>query len=249
MPPASRTARSEPVIPLVSHRAIYKVTLLRALGAKTPTSARGRVSYEFTGSPCDGYSQIFRQITEIQPGEGATRLSDMRSATFEDVEGTSFSFDVKTTVDSNPPDVVDGHANKKKNDVLAIELSKPTSQTIAVGSDVLVSDVAPQAHHRGREGGTAHPWRQGLRRVGRRQEGLRHDDDHRPPHRDPLGRSGVRASPVHGHDAALAGFDQLFRRGEEGRGAGLYARASSCSRTASPARCASTMGISSLPAK
>lgn len=140
MSPVTRNA--EPVVPLVSHRAIYKVTLLKALGAKSPSSARGRVSYEFTGSPCDGYSQIFRQITEIQPGEGATRLSDMRSATFEDVEGTSFSFDVKTTVDSNPPDVVDGHANKKTNDVLAIELSKPTSQTIDVGSDVLF----PTAH-------------------------------------------------------------------------------------------------------
>jgi hypothetical protein len=141
-PPVGGAHAPDPVIPLMSHRAIYNVTLLQAIGSKSPTSARGRVSYEFTGSLCDGYSQIFRQITEIQPGEGATRLSDMRSATFEDVEGASFSFDVKTTVDNNAPDVVDGHANKKKNDVLAIELSKPTSQTIDVGSDVLF----PTAH-------------------------------------------------------------------------------------------------------
>lgn len=141
MPPVGRKP-AEPVVPLASHRAIYNVTLLKSTGAKSPTSARGRVSYEFTGSPCDGFSQIFRQMTEIQPGEGASRLSDMRSATFEDGDGTSFSFDVKTKVDSNPPDVVDGHANKKKNDVLAIQLSKPTSQTVDVDSNVLF----PTAH-------------------------------------------------------------------------------------------------------
>lgn len=143
-PVAPHAAQVEAAVPLASHRAIYNITLLRSTGSKSPTSARGRVSYEFTGSACDGYSQIFRQITEIQPGEGATRLSDMRSATFEDGDGTSFSFDLKTTVDNNPPEVVDGHANKKKNDLLAIELSKPSTQTVDVDSDVLF----PTAHLR-----------------------------------------------------------------------------------------------------
>ena len=141
MPPVAK-APAEPVVPLAAHRALYKVTLLKAVGAKSPTSAEGRVSYEFNGSTCDGYSQIFRQITEIQPAEGATRLSDMRSATFEDQDGKSFSFDVKTTVDDNPPEVVDGHANKKTNDMLTIELSKPSSQAADVDSDVLF----PTAH-------------------------------------------------------------------------------------------------------
>ncbi len=130
------------VMPLAAHRAVYNVTLLRSFGAKSPISAHGRVSYEFTGTACDGYSQVFRQLTEIQPSDGEARLSDMRSATFEDGEGATFSFDVKTTVDNNPPDVVDGRASKKKNDVLAIELSKPSSQTVSVGSDVLF----PTAH-------------------------------------------------------------------------------------------------------
>ena len=132
----------EPSVPLAPHRASYRVVLFKSTGTKSPTSARGRVSYEFTGSACDGYSQIFRQITELQPAEGATRSSDMRSATFEDGEEKSFSFDVKTTSDGNPPDVVDGHAVKKGNDVLAIQLSKPSSQTIDVDNAVLF----PTAH-------------------------------------------------------------------------------------------------------
>ena len=139
-PVAGRTA--EPSVPLVAHRASYRIVLFKSTGTKSPTSARGRVSYEFTGSACEGYSQIFRQITELQPAEGATRSSDMRSATFEDGDEKSFSFDVKSTSDSNPPEVVDGHAVKKGNDVLAIQLSKPSSQTVDVDNAVLF----PTAH-------------------------------------------------------------------------------------------------------
>ena len=133
---------SAPVAPLAPHRATYKITLLKATGSKSPTGARGRVSYEFNGSACEGYSQTFRQVTEMQPAEGSTRMSDMRSATFEDGEGQSFSFDIKTSSDQNPPDVVDGHAEREGGPVLAIKLSKPNEQTVDVGNDVLF----PTAH-------------------------------------------------------------------------------------------------------
>ena len=135
---------SASVAPLAPHRAMYKITLLKATGSKSPTAARGRVSYEFGGSACEGYSQTFRQVTEMQPAEGTTRVSDMRSATYEDGQGRSFSFDIKTSSDQNPPDVVDGHAEREGNAVLAIKLSKPNEQTIDVGNDVLF----PTAHLR-----------------------------------------------------------------------------------------------------
>ena len=130
------------VMPLAPHRAMYRITLLKATGSKSPTGARGRVSYEFNGSACEGYSQTFRQVTEMQPAEGSTRMSDMRSATFEDGDGKNFSFDIKTSSDQNPPDVVDGHAEREGGPVLAIRLSKPNEQTVNVGNDVLF----PTAH-------------------------------------------------------------------------------------------------------
>ncbi len=37
-------ARPAPDVPLADHRAIYRVTLLKATGTKSPTSARGKVS-------------------------------------------------------------------------------------------------------------------------------------------------------------------------------------------------------------
>ncbi len=146
LPPAaanpSGALDKEPIVPLAAHRAVYRVALFKSVGSKSPTAARGRVSYEFTGSPCEGYSQIFRQITELQPAEGSTRMSDMRSATFEDGDEKSFSYDVKTTLDTAMPEVVDGQAIKKGDDVLAIHLSKPTKQTVDVDNEVLF----PTAH-------------------------------------------------------------------------------------------------------
>ena len=129
-------------VPLAAHRASYRITLADAVGSKSPTAARGRVAYEFSGSTCEGYSQTFRQVTELQPAEGPTRISDMRSATFEDGEGKSFSFDIKTGNDDAPPDVVDGHAERRGGDVLAIRLKKPAEQTVDLGDDVLF----PTAH-------------------------------------------------------------------------------------------------------
>ncbi len=124
------------VLPLVNHRAVYRVTLLKSTGSKSPTGAQGRVSYEFTGSRCEGYSQNFRQITELQPAEGATRLSDMRSATFEDPEERNFSFNVTTSVDNGNNETIDGRASKK-DDALAIQISKPARETLDVDQSVL----------------------------------------------------------------------------------------------------------------
>lgn len=134
--PVTPDAPAPVVTALAAHRASYKVTLWKSTGTKSPTAAGGRVDYEFSGSACEGYSQNFRQITELQPAEGATRLSDMRSATFEDGDARSFSFDVTTTTDNNSTDVIDGRA-VKKDAALAIQISKPSREIIDVGQTVL----------------------------------------------------------------------------------------------------------------
>src|ERR1700722_12183307 len=44
-------------VPLAAHRASYRVSLLKSTGSKSPTNAKGQVSYEFSGSACEGYTQ------------------------------------------------------------------------------------------------------------------------------------------------------------------------------------------------
>ncbi len=133
--PADVVSQSSQVMALAAHRATYDLTLVKSIGTKSPTSARGRLLYEFTGSARDGYNQAFRQVTEVQPAEGTTRLSDMRSATFE--RGEDFSFYVKTASDQSSPEVVSGEAVKRRANILDIKISKPTSETVAVDDKVL----------------------------------------------------------------------------------------------------------------
>lgn len=116
-------ARAEGVASLASHRAIYELTLDKATGSKAPAQARGRIAFDFAAT-CEGYVQNFRQITELQPAEGATRLSDMISATFESLDARGFRFKIETKVENAIAESVDGKAQKKDSRI-AVDLTKP----------------------------------------------------------------------------------------------------------------------------
>jgi hypothetical protein len=120
----AESANAPSAISLASHRVVYELTLLKSTGSKSPTSAHGRIAFDFTGSPCDGYVQNFRQLTELQPAEGPTRISEMRSATFEDADGRAFEFKVQTTVDNGTAEVTDGKAWKTSSGSF-VKLNKP----------------------------------------------------------------------------------------------------------------------------
>ena len=124
-PPHAKTDLTKD-ISLVSHRAVYELTLAKSVGSKSPTAAHGRIAFDFTGSACDGYVQSFRQLTELQPAEGPTRVSDMHSATYEDADGRNFDFKMQTSIDNGAPESVDGKAWKSATGHLLVNLNKPT---------------------------------------------------------------------------------------------------------------------------
>jgi len=128
---------TSPPMPLAAHRAVYQLTLLKSTGSKSPTAARGRIAFDFSGSACEGYIQNFRQLTELQPAEGPTRVSDMRSATFEDGDGKTFAFDMHTDVDNTQSDVVDGKASKTDDGEVSIALSKPKPGRLNLDADAV----------------------------------------------------------------------------------------------------------------
>jgi hypothetical protein len=124
-------------MPLAAYRAVYDLTLAKAIGSKSPTSARGRIAFDFTGSACDGYVQNFRQLTELQPAEGPTRISDMRSLTFEDGEGRNFTFKTQTRIDSDEADEVDGRAQRPPLGPMSVDLVKPKAGKLDFDHDAL----------------------------------------------------------------------------------------------------------------
>lgn len=125
-----------PPVPMAPHHATYKLTLLKAKGANAPASAAGVIDYNFTGSACDGYTTIFRQMTEMQPAEGDSKLNDMRSTTFEDAAATRFTFQTKTSTDDEAVSDLDGRAQRSPDGSIAVDVKQPAGKA-TFGAEVL----------------------------------------------------------------------------------------------------------------
>lgn len=138
LPFCTISAKAEPAgAPvLAAHRAVYDLSLVKAEGNKAPIDARGRIAFDFTGSVCEGYAQNFRQLTELQGHEGPVRVSDMRSATFEDGDGKNFRFKVETAVDQSQVELTDGRAARSDGG-LSVNLSRPSTTKLDLARDVL----------------------------------------------------------------------------------------------------------------
>jgi EipB-like len=120
-------ARAQAVAPageLASHRAVYELTLAKNHNNSSTVSARGRILYDFTGSACEGYKLEFRQVSELDNGEGKVTLSDLRSNTWEDGDAKNFQFKSENYMNNRMVDAVDGAAVRQADNI-AVTLIKP----------------------------------------------------------------------------------------------------------------------------
>lgn len=138
---ATQALAAQPAAGFIAHRAVYDLSLGKVFGGMAPSSARGRIVYEFTGSPCEGYVTNFRQLTELQSDESGSRTSDMRSTTFEEADGSGFRFKTDSFVDGKLVETVDGKASKSADGGLSVALTKPNR----VKSDFEPGPVFPTA--------------------------------------------------------------------------------------------------------
>ena len=76
--------------PFLAHQALYELNLVKSRGSNAISGARGRILYNFSGSACEGYTSEFRQVSELDSGEGKLTLSDLRSTSWEDAAGKSY---------------------------------------------------------------------------------------------------------------------------------------------------------------
>ena len=96
-----RVGAQEKLIALVPHRAIYDLSLGEVRGNAQIAGVRGRILYDFDGSACQGYSLQFRQVSELDTGEGKHSTSDLRSTTWEGGDAKSYKFTSENFVDEN----------------------------------------------------------------------------------------------------------------------------------------------------
>jgi len=112
---------------LAPHRAVYDLKLSKTRGSRSIEAVRGRILYDFSGNACDGYALQFRQVSELDSGEGKAALSDLRSTTWEDAAAKTFRFNSQNLVNEQQTDTVDGHA-ERTGEAVDVSLSKPTEK-------------------------------------------------------------------------------------------------------------------------
>jgi hypothetical protein len=113
--------------PFLSHQALYELNLLKSRGSASINSAHGRILYNFSGSACEGYTSEFRQVSELESGEGKNTLSDLRSTSWEDGEGKSYRFKIDTRMNDGDPSAVDGIA-ERSGDHITVKLKQPVTK-------------------------------------------------------------------------------------------------------------------------
>src|SRR6202045_5051814 len=118
------------------HQALYDLNLVRSRGSASIDSARGRILYNFSGSACEGYTSEFRQVSELNSGEGKTTLSDLRSTSWEDAAGNSFRFKIDTRMNDADSSPVEGVA-ERTGDHVTVKLKQPEAKTFTLDGNTV----------------------------------------------------------------------------------------------------------------
>jgi hypothetical protein len=118
---------------LVPHRAVYELALATTRGGSGVSSVVGRMVYDLTGSPCEGYTQNMRFVTRIAHQSGGTSVTDLRSSTWEDAAGKRFRFDSSQYRDDKSTETTTGDATRSEPDgAIKVDLSKPAKRTLTM---------------------------------------------------------------------------------------------------------------------
>ena len=136
----------------VPHQALYDLNLVKSRGSASIDSARGRILYNFSGSSCEGYTSEFRQVSELDSGEGKVTLSDLRSTSWEDGAGKSYRFKIDSRMNETDTSPVDGVA-ERTGDHITVKLKQPEVKTFTLdGSTVFPTEQIQRIVAAAREG-------------------------------------------------------------------------------------------------
>jgi hypothetical protein len=122
--------------PFLSHQALYELSLVKSRGSNAINGARGRILYNFAGNACEGYTSEFRQVSELDSGEGKVTLSDLRSSSWEDGAGKSYRFKIDTRMNDSESAPVDGVA-ERTGDHITVKLKQPVTKTFNLDGSVV----------------------------------------------------------------------------------------------------------------
>jgi len=148
----SGAAEAAAGVPFLAHQALYDLSLLKSRGSAGVNGARGQIQYDFSGTDCQGYSSDFRQVSELESGDGKNTLIAQRTMTWEDGAGKSFRFKSGVVLGSNEPAAVDGVA-ERNGDHITVKLKQPVVKTFTLaGATVFPTELIRRVIAAAREG-------------------------------------------------------------------------------------------------
>ena len=122
---------SSPAVVFAPHRAVYDLHLVRTRGNRQIEAVRGRILYDFSGNACEGYALQFRQVSELDSGEGKSAMTDLRTTTWEDGEARTFRFSSENRMNDRVTETVAGTAERSAKSV-DISLKKPKAASFHI---------------------------------------------------------------------------------------------------------------------
>jgi hypothetical protein len=135
--PAGALKAENSGVVLAPHRAVYEMILENARGGSDLASVSGRMVYEITGSPCEGYTQNMRFVTLMLSQKGASMMTDLRSSSWEDGSGRRFRFNSTQVRDEKTTEATVGDAARAStSDEIKVELTKPTRKDLSLPAKV-----------------------------------------------------------------------------------------------------------------
>ncbi|MGC2087006.1 MAG: cell envelope integrity EipB family protein [Bradyrhizobium sp.] len=141
-------------VPFLPHEALYELSLLKTRGSSPINSARGRMVYQFSGNPCEGYTSESRQVSELEVGEGKVTLSDLRMTAWEDATGKSYRFKSDSRMNETESSPTDGVA-ERNGDHITVKLKQPVVKTFTLdGTTVFPNQQVQRIVEAAREGKT-----------------------------------------------------------------------------------------------
>jgi EipB-like len=145
-------AETMAAVPFLPHQALYELSLVKSRGSSPIDSARGRILYDFSGNACDGYTSEFRQVSELDVGEGKVTLSDLRSTAWEDGAGKSYRFKIESRMNDSTSSPIDGIA-ERTGDHITVKLKQPETKTFTLdGTTVFPTEQIQRIIAAAREG-------------------------------------------------------------------------------------------------
>ena len=125
-------------IVLAPHRAVYDIVLDQARAAGSVTDLTGRMVYELTGNPCDGYTQNMRFVTRTTSQEGSQKLNDLRSSSFEDGAFKSLKFSSSQYADEQQSEQTGGDASRNGDGgKIKVEVTRPAKLSLTLDAATL----------------------------------------------------------------------------------------------------------------